>query len=39
MLVLPGEKIQAEPVAIEEPEASEDAVEKPQEEQVNGDNS
>lgn len=39
MLVLPGEKIQAEPVAIEEPEASENAVEKPQEEQVNGDNS
>ncbi len=39
MLVLPGEKIQAEPVAIEEPEASENAVEVPQEEQVNGDNS
>ncbi|WP_081443618.1 rod shape-determining protein MreC [Methylophaga thiooxydans] len=39
MLVLPGEKIQAEPVAIEEPEASENAVEEPQEEQVNGDNS
>lgn len=39
MLVLPGEKIQAEPVAIEEPEASENAVEKSQEEQVNGNNS
>lgn len=39
MLVLPGEKIQAEPTPVESPEALEKAVEMPQEEQTDGNDS